>query len=54
MHQGLKIIISWNKHKFEIRMQPKNNKLDYMIDPTLGIIIVVQSFIQNGAIDLSW
>ena len=26
--------ISWNKYRFEITTQPKNNNLDYLIDPT--------------------
>ena len=30
----LKKIISWNKYKSEVTIQPKSNKLDYMIDPT--------------------
>ena len=25
--------ISWNKYRSEIRTQPKNNNLDYLIDP---------------------
>ena len=27
--------ISWNKYKSEITQQPRNNNLDYVIDPTL-------------------
>ena len=34
LKQGLHRTISWNKYKSEITAQPKNNKLDYMIDPT--------------------
>ena len=31
--QGLKRTISWNKYISEITTQPKNNNLDYLIDP---------------------
>ena len=32
--QGFERTISWNKHRSEITTQPKNNSLDYLIDPT--------------------
>ena len=32
--QGFKRAISWNKYKSQITTQPKNNNLDYLIDPT--------------------
>ena len=32
--QGFKRIISWNIYRSEILTQPKNNNLDYMINPT--------------------
>ena len=32
--QGFKRAISWNKYRSEITTQPKNNHLDYLIDPT--------------------
>ena len=31
--QGFKKTISWNKYRSEITTQPKNNNLDYLIDP---------------------
>ena len=34
LKQGFKRTISWNKHRYEKRAQPKNNNQDYMIDPT--------------------
>ena len=34
LKRGFKGTVSWNKCKSEITMQPKNNSLDYMIDPT--------------------
>ena len=33
--QGFKRTISWNKYRSEI-IQPKNNKIDYLIDPLIG------------------
>ena len=30
---GFKRLISWNKYRSEITTQPKNNNLDYLIDP---------------------
>ena len=32
--QGFKRTISWNKYRFEITTQTKNNILDYLTDPT--------------------
>ena len=32
--QGFERTISWNKYRSEITTQPKNNNLDYLIDPT--------------------
>ena len=32
--QGFKRTISWNKYRSETTTQPKNNNLDYLIDPT--------------------
>ena len=32
--QGFKRTISWNKYRYEITAQPKNNNLDYLINPT--------------------
>ena len=32
--QGFKRTVSWNKYRSEIVTQPKNNNLDYLIDPT--------------------
>ena len=47
--QGFKKTISWNKCKFEITKQPKNNNLDYLIDPTFRNTnrLIVLSF-KNG------
>ena len=32
--QRFKRTISWNKHRFEITTQPKNNNFNYLIDAT--------------------
>ena len=37
--QGLKRTTSWKKHESEITTQPKNNNLDYLIDPNLEKLI---------------
>ena len=37
--QWFKRTISWNKYRSEITRQPKNNNLDYLIDPTFRDII---------------
>ena len=49
MKQGFKRTISWNKYRSEITTQPKNNNLDYLIDPTFRNInrLFVLSF-KNG------
>ena len=36
--QGFKRTVSWNKHRSKIITKPKDNNLDYMIDPTFRII----------------
>ena len=50
--QGFKRTISWNKYRSEITAQPKNNNLDYLIDPTFRIInrMFALSF-KHGNID---
>ena len=52
--QGFKRAISWNKYRSEITAQPKNNNLDYFIDPRFRNInrLFVLSF-KNGEDDLS-
>ena len=44
--QGFKRTISWNKYRSEIKIQPKNNNLFYLIDPTFRKIsrVFVLSF----------
>ena len=52
--QGFKRTIYWNKYRSEITTQPKNNNLDYLIDPTFRNInrLFVLSF-KNGNDDPS-
>ena len=47
--QGFKRTISWNKYRSEITTQPKNNNLDYLINPTVRNLnrLFVFSF-RNG------
>ena len=49
LKQGFRRTVSWNKYRSEITTQPKNNNLDYMIDPTFRNIksLFVLSF-KNG------
>ena len=37
IQQEFKIKISWNKYRSEKTTQPKNNNLDYLIDPSFRI-----------------
>ena len=47
--QRFKVTISWNKYKSEITTQPKNNSLDYLIDPTFRNINRLPVFLlKNG------
>ena len=50
--QGFKRTISWNKYRSEVTTQPKNNNLDYLIDPAFRNInrLFVFSF-KNGKND---
>ena len=51
--QGFEITISWNKHRSEKRTQPRNNNLDYLIDPTFkNINRLFACLFKNGNDDL--
>ena len=43
--QGFKRTITWNKYRSEITALPKNNNLNYLIDPTFRLFVL--SF-KNG------
>ena len=50
--QGFIKTISWNKYKSEITTQPKNNNLDYLIDPTFrNINRLFLLLFKNGSND---
>ena len=34
LKSGFKRIIKWNKYRSQMSVQPKNNNLNYLIDPT--------------------
>ena len=46
---GFKRTIKWNKYSSQITVQPKNNKLNYLIDPTFTNVnrLFVLSFERN-------
>ena len=47
--QSFKRTISWKKYKSEITTRPKNNNLDYLIDPTFRNIDSLFAFsFKNG------
>ena len=54
LKQGFKTTVSWNKYRSEKKIYPKNNNLDYVIDPAFRNInrLFVLSF-KNGAKDTS-
>ena len=54
LKQGFKTTVSWNKYKSEKKIHPKNNNLDYVIDPAFRNInrLIVLSF-KKGAKDTS-
>ena len=47
---GLKKTIKWNKYRSQMTIQPQNNNLNYLIDPTFtnGIRLFVLSFQKNA------
>ena len=50
--QGFKRTVSWNKYRSEIVTQPKNNNLDYLIDPTFrNINRLFVLLLKNGSND---
>ena len=50
--QVFKRTISWNKYRSEITTQPKNNNLDYLIDPAFkNINRLLALLLKNGNMD---
>ena len=50
---GFKRTIKWNKYRSQITIQPQNNNLNYLIDPTFTNVnrLFVLSFTRNNAGD---
>ena len=50
---GLKRTIKWNKYRSQMSIQPQNNNLNYLIDPTFTSVnrLFVLSFPRNNNTD---
>ena len=50
---GFKRTIKWNKYRSQITIQPQNNKLHYLLDPTFTNVnrLFVLSFTRDDAGD---
>ena len=50
---GFKRTIKWNKYRSQMTIQPQNNKLNYLIDPTFKNVnkLVFLSFPRNNNTD---
>ena len=48
---GFKRTIKWNKYRSQITIQPQNNKLNYLLDPTFTNVnrLFVLSFTRDNA-----
>ena len=53
LKSGLKKTIKWNKYRSQMTIQPQNNNLNYLIDPTFTKInrLFVLSFPRNNNTD---
>ena len=53
LKSGFKRTIKWNKYRFEMTIQPKNNNLNYLIDPKFMNVnrLFVLSFPKNNNTD---
>ena len=53
LKSGFKRTIKWNKYKSQMTIQPKNNNLNYLIDPTFTNVnrLFVLPFARNNAGD---
>ena len=47
---GLKRTVKWNKYRSQMSIQPRNNNLNYLIDPTFTSVnrLFVLSFPRNN------
>ena len=50
LHSGFKRTIKWNKYRSQMTIQPQNNNLNYLIDPTFTNVnrLFVLSFSRNN------
>ena len=50
---GFKRIMKWNKYRSQLSIQPQNNNLNYLIDPTFASVngLFVLSFSGNNITD---
>ena len=53
---GFKRTIKWNKHRSQMSIQPQNNNLNYLIDPTFTNVnrLFVLSFPRNNNTDSTY
>ena len=53
LKSGFKRTIKWNKYRSQMSIQPKNNNLNYLIDPTFTSVnrLFVLSFPRNNNTD---
>ena len=53
LKSGFKRTIKWNKYRSQMTIQPQNNNLNYLIDPTFTNVnrLFVLSFTRNNAGD---
>ena len=53
LKSGFKRTIKWNKYRFQMPIQPQNNNLNYLIDPTFTNVnrLFVLSFPRNNNTD---
>ena len=53
LKSGFKRTIKWNKYRSQMTIQPQNNNLNYLIDPTFINVnrLFVLSFLRNNNTD---
>ena len=56
LKSGFKRTTKWNKYRSQMTIQPQNNNLNYLIDPTFTKVnrLFVLSFARNNNIDSSY
>ena len=53
LKSGFKRTIKWNKYRSQMTIQPQNNNLNYLIDPTFTNVnrLFVLSFTRDNEVD---